>query len=186
MMTLLPLSVDSCFALPLISRRFGAPSFVPGAPVGGTRRTWLARKSSEAMTSLTAAPLSVSRDVSSTSVRGTSRMWWWTGVHCEAIELLKKAARKGFSGCIHSTLLARCSGIRKKKGSPATGYGRSGCTSAAVGVMNGRRWAVGKSGGIAFGRCEVERMGNRSREIVVGQTGSDGCIDGILCWIDAL
>lgn len=34
---------------------------------------------------------------------GTSKMWCWTGLHCEGRGLLKKAARNGFRGCIHST-----------------------------------------------------------------------------------
>lgn len=103
-MTPRPLTVESCFALPLTSLKFGTPSLAPGPPPGGgTRRTWLARNSSEAITSDEGDPLSVSLEVMSTSVRGTSSIWWCTGVHWAATELLKKAARKGLSGCIHST-----------------------------------------------------------------------------------
>jgi len=33
--------------------------------------------------------------------------WWWIGVHCDSRALLKKAHRKGFRGCIHSTFARR-------------------------------------------------------------------------------
>lgn len=62
MTTLFPLRVENCFALPLTSRRFWLPSLPPATPAGlGILSTWLARKSSDAMTSPGAVPLSVSR-----------------------------------------------------------------------------------------------------------------------------
>jgi hypothetical protein len=42
----------------------------------GTRSTWLARNSSEVMTSWEEAPLSVSREERRKSVLGTRRTWW--------------------------------------------------------------------------------------------------------------
>lgn len=119
MTTFRPLMVLYCFALPLISRRLGVESLAPPAPPvvplppllpagfagSGTRKTWLARNSSAETVSATLEPgaASASREESSTSVVGTRMMWCWTGLHCEGRGLLKKAARNGFRGCIHST-----------------------------------------------------------------------------------
>lgn len=131
-----------CFAFPLISRRFGVASFPadpPAAPVppfvvglvgSDTRRTWLERNSSVETVSATlvseaeAGAASASREVSRTSVVGTKRTCCWTGVHCDGRGLLKKAARNGFRGCIHSTgvsrraegrfLFASTGGVRKR------------------------------------------------------------------------
>lgn len=78
MTTVRPLIVWYCFALPLSSRRFCAASLPPAAAAvleAGMRKTWLARNSSEVMSSFKVEPLSDSRWVRRTSVVGTRRMW---------------------------------------------------------------------------------------------------------------
>lgn len=95
------------------------------------RKTWLERNSSVETVSAALEPgaASASREESSTSVVGTKRMWCWTGLHCEGKGLLKKAARNGFRGCIHST------------GDPRRPLGRSAltCKFVMAGIAIGAR-----------------------------------------------
>lgn len=60
---------------------------------------------------------------------GTRRIWWWTGVHWAAIELpdLKKAAKKGFRGCIQAAVVRRDAlGRRRVSESCAMGMNTKG------------------------------------------------------------
>lgn len=99
------------------------------------------------MTSLTEAPASVSRYVRSTSVKGTSRTWWWTGVHWAAMGLLKNAARNGFRGCIHSARGTVGSGLcapgdgadEGRRGWPRSSQGQAEAQEQQEGATEARR-----------------------------------------------
>src|SRR5690242_8656476 len=72
--TVRPLAVVNCLALPRVSRKLLASlTWLLGPTPPGTRRTWLARNSSEPVRSAYDEPESLSREVRRTSVVGTRR-----------------------------------------------------------------------------------------------------------------
>jgi hypothetical protein len=71
--------------------------------------------------------------------------WWWTGVHCDNRALLKKAHRKGFRGCIHSTFARRMNdssaGLVLQRQSPGAPVIESLPRCGAAEMENGSRGA---------------------------------------------
>lgn len=74
--TVRPFAVEYCFAFPRLSLKLVVSlTWLFGPTPPGTRKTWLARNSSEPLRSAYAALVSLSREVKRTSVIGTRRTW---------------------------------------------------------------------------------------------------------------
>jgi hypothetical protein len=74
--TVRPFAVVYCFAFPLVSLKLPTSlTWLLGPTPPGTRRTWLAKKSSDPLRSAYDVLVSLSRDVRRTSVVGTRRTY---------------------------------------------------------------------------------------------------------------